>query len=49
MVGNIANPETYKEYCEIGVDYIRVGVGSGSACTTSANGAIHLPNGFSYI
>jgi len=43
MVGNIANPETYKEYCEIGVDYIRVGVGSGSACTTSANGAIHYP------
>lgn len=29
MVGNIANPEAYKKYCEIGVDYIRVGIGGG--------------------
>lgn len=43
MVGNIANPETYREYCKIGVDYIRVGIGGGSACTTSANVSIHYP------
>jgi IMP dehydrogenase/GMP reductase len=43
MVGNIANPETYRLYSEIGVDYIRVGIGGGSACTTSANAAIHYP------
>ena len=43
MVGNIANPQTYKKYCEIGVDWIRVGIGGGSACTTSANAAIHYP------
>ena len=29
MIGNIANPETYKEYCKIGVDYVRVGIGGG--------------------
>ncbi len=43
MVGNIANPETYRRYCEIGVDWIRCGIGGGSACTTSANVAIHYP------
>lgn len=32
MIGNIANPETYRKYCEIGVDWIRVSIGSGSAC-----------------
>jgi len=44
MIGNIANPKTYEKYCEIGVDYIRCNIGSGSACTTAANVGIFYPS-----
>lgn len=43
MTGNIANPETLKMAIESGVDYIRIGIGSGSGCITSSNTAIHYP------
>ena len=43
MIGNIANPDAYRAYCDAGVDAIRVGIGGGSACTTSANVSIHYP------
>ena len=43
MVGNIANPETYRLYCEIGVDYVRCSVGSGQACLTSVQTSVHFP------
>ena len=43
MVGNVANPETFKKFCEIGVDYVRCSVGSGHACTTSTNLGILYP------
>jgi hypothetical protein len=43
MVGNIANPQTFNELAKIGVDYIRVGIGGGSGCLTSANTGIHYP------
>ena len=32
MTGNVANPFVYKEYARAGIDYIRVGIGGGSAC-----------------
>ena len=43
MVGNIANPDTYIIADQSGVDYIRLGIGSGNACITSSNCSIHYP------
>lgn len=43
MTGNIANPETLLIADNAGVDYIRLGIGSGSGCITSSNTAIHYP------
>ena len=43
MAGNIANPDTYREYCEAGIDYVRCSIGSGSCCTTASNTAVHYP------
>ena len=43
MTGNIANPKTYKNYDEVGIDYVRVSIGTGAACLTSSNVAIHYP------
>lgn len=45
MTGNIANPYTYREYARVGVDYVRVGIGGGSGCTTSVQTGIHYPMG----
>lgn len=43
MVGNIANPYTYEVFARVHVDYIRLGIGSGNVCTTSANSGVHYP------
>lgn len=43
MTGNIANPGAYVYYALAGVDYVRVGIGTGSRCTTSANTGVHFP------
>lgn len=43
MAGNIANPNAYKHYCEYGIDWVRVSVGTGSRCTTSCTTGVHYP------
>lgn len=41
MMGNIINPLLYPKLAEIGVDYVRVSVGTGSICTTSVVSGVH--------
>lgn len=43
MTGNIANPRTYIDYENAGVDYCRITVGSGSVCSTASNTGVFYP------
>lgn len=43
MVGNIANPETYKVCYEAGVWGVRCSIGSGCGCITTSNTSICYP------
>lgn len=43
MIGNIANPETYASFAEIGVDYCKFGIGMGAVCTTTTHTGVHYP------
>ena len=45
MAGNVANPYSYAYLSECGASYVRVSVGSGSACTTATNTGIYYPMG----
>lgn len=43
MVGNIANPKTFAEYCMINVDYVRIGIGNGNGCLTTVQTGVGYP------
>lgn len=43
MVGNVANPKTFMEYCKIGVDMVRIGIGNGNGCLTTVQTGVGYP------
>lgn len=43
MIGNIANPETYKSVAKCGADFVRIGVGGGFGCITATQTGVHYP------
>ena len=43
MTGNVATPDAYVFYADAGIDYMRCFIGSGSRCTSAANGGTFYP------
>lgn len=43
MSGNVASSGGYVALSNAGCDYVRVGIGGGSACITSSNTGVHYP------
>lgn len=43
MVGNVANPETFANFCKIGVNMVRIGIGNGNGCLTTVQTGVGYP------
>lgn len=41
MAGNLATPDTYRAYCDAGVDYCRLGIGGNIVCETGSLTGFH--------
>lgn len=44
MSGNVSSVEAFEELAKTGIDYIRVGIGGGSVCNTTANVGVGQKN-----